>query len=57
MNKETYDKLNYKAEDIKENIKALGHSEITEEIEAVIKNDLLKQIDELRTELVSIIEK
>lgn len=56
MNKETYEKLNYKAEDIEANIKALGHKEITEDIENLIKNDLLKQIDELRTELVKIIE-
>ena len=48
MNKETIEILNYKKTDIQEGIQNLINGELNEEQFSILKNDLVKQLQELK---------
>ena len=54
ISKETYDKLNYKATDIKEGVIALTNANLEESKAKDLKEDLIKQLDELKDVLETI---
>lgn len=54
IDKEKYETLSYKALDINEGIINLGRKELEEEKAKILKEDLIKQLEELKKILESI---
>lgn len=54
IDKKTYEVLNYKATDIKEGILALTNLDLEDEKAKELKEDLIKQLEELKDELKAI---
>ena len=51
MDKELYSVLDYKSKDIRENIKLLSASDLTEQVKQTILKDLPLQVQELLNEI------
>ena len=54
IDKKTYEKLTYKTTDIREGILALANAGLTEDKAKELKEDLIKQLDELKEVLKGI---